>query len=436
MTCNPYLSGEFTTRCVVQFSTTEGSPLRLAWYSRAQLGGIPQRIFSGFITKNTVSSVESELTIQVKDTVTLCDGFSAYYCQVSFYNGTLLSKSQEIYLFPRYAFSNALKMCNEHSIQSSHIAECVDPQFSTTDMEATAPSSIPTTISPLTSTTVTLPPTMKPLSEVTTPPSTSMPPLTRMTPPVTTKTVSTTTEHSPGSVTESSPTVENHMTVPSMTEVSTTNTLPPTMTSSQSMTTNSQLTTKPSLVTPESQQVTATHTPAPEMSPQSTKRSPSTELIEANLPKAESSTATTMSPPLATESSPTTSESLTTVAKSGSTSGPLISMTPDSTSLQSGSQDVSTAAPPPPQSPPLPQAPSPPTNWDPSTESEVGSGRFDDEALLFLTLGAAVFLLILISCIVFCLCLWSDSCRQCGYEICCSDESCCTCSCCLCLDDI
>ena len=430
MTCNPFLSGKFTTRCVVQFSTSEGGPLRLAWYSRAQLGGTSQRIFSGFITKNTVSSVESELIIQIKDTVTLCDGFSAYYCQVSFYNGTLLSKSQEIYLFPRYAFSNALRMCDEHSIQSSHIAECVDPQFSTTDLEAPTPPSIPMTTSPLTATTVTLLPTKKPLSEVTTLPSTSMPPLIRMTPSVTTKTVPTTTEHT--LLTESPPITESHMTVPSVTKVSMTDTLPPTMTSSQSITTSSLLTTKPSSVTSESQPATPTHPLTTEISPQTTKSSPSTMLTEASLSTAPS--ATTMSTPLVTESSPTTSESLMPVTESGSSPGPLISMTPDSPSPQSDSQAVSTA-PPSPQSPPL-QAPSSTTDGDPSTESEVGSGRFDDEALLFLTLGAAIFLLILISCIVFCLCLWSDSCRQCGYEICCSDECCCTCSCCLCLDDI
>ena len=415
MTCNPYPSGKFFTRCVVQFSTTEGGPLRLAWYSRAQLGGTPQRIFSGFVTKNTISSIESELTVQIKDIVSFCDGFSAYYCQVSFYNGTLLSRSQEIYLFPQYVFSNALKMCDEQRIQSSHIAKCVDPQFSTAEQATTLPS-ISMTTAPFTTTQQ----TMNPISEVTTPPPTSMSPLEGTTPPVTTKTFSATTEYSP-STKESSPSTEN---LPSTT--TTTETLPPEIISSQSMTTSSNalLTTKPSSLTSESHPVT---TPLPlvtENHPQTTNNSLST-------------TEASPSSLLAPESSQTTTESLSPTTKAS----PLISTAPDSLpSSQSDSQGASTA----PQSPqqPQPQATSPPTDRDPtsnsgpSTESEIGSGRFDDEALLFLTLGAAVFLLILIGCIVFCLCLWSDQCRQCSYEICCSDECCCMCSCCLCLDDI
>lgn len=426
MTCNPYPSGKFFTRCVVQFSTTEGGPLRLVWYSRAQLGGTPQRIFSGFTTKNTVSRVESELIIQIKDTVSFCDGFSAYYCQISFYNGTLLSRSQEVYLFPQYAFSNALKMCDEQSIQSSQVTQCIDPQFSMAEQTTTFPSLSMTTATPFSATSQQ---TTNPPSKVTTLSSTSMSPLESTTLPVTTKTLTMTTERSLP-MTESSSSTENLLettTVPSTTIVSTTDTM---TTSLQSMTTSSSALpiTKSSSLTSETYLVASTHPLVTENPPQITKHSPSTTEVSP----------LTTSSPLTTESSQIITESLPPTTNTS----PIISTTPDSLpSPQSGSQGASTA-PQPPQQPQSQAVTSPPTNRDPisssdpSAESEIGSGRFDDEALLFLTLGAAAFLLILIGCIVFCLCLWSDQCRQCGYEICCSDECCCLCSCCLCLDDI
>ena len=293
MTCNPYPSGKFFTRCVVEFSSTSGAPLRLAWFSRAKLGGSPQRIFSGFITKNTMVSVESELTITMKDTATSRDGFSGFFCQVSFFNGTILAKSQEIYLFPQYAFSNTLKKCDDQSMQSSHLTKCVDPNLST-EVLATS-SSVPMTTSP------TLQPMTNPSSEQTSLPQTS---------------------------------------------------------------TSSSATTGPSSTTPLA--TTSSSPPAPQV----------------------------VSAPSALP--------------------------------QSGS------------SLPLPFKMEPNSRNEVSTESEIGTGSsFDDEALLFLTLGAAVFLLILIASILFCCCLWSDQCRQCGYELCCSGELCCACcSCCLCLDDV
>ena len=434
MTCNPYPSGKFITRCVVKFSTTEGAPLNLAWYSRAQLGGTPQRLFSGFITRNTISSIESELTIQVKkDTVTSCEGFSGYFCRVSYYNGTLLSESQEIYLFPRFAISNFLVMCDEQSIQSTDVAKCVDPQFSTA--EPTTLSSVPTTTSPATATT--LQPMTDPPSTITTLSPTSVSPLASTTPPLTTETVPATTEQSP-TTTETFPTtaksVPTTMTIPSTTKISlaTTDNLSPTTNSSLSTTTSSLPTTKSSSST-ESLPTMATHPSTTEHnSSPTTKDSPSTTKVP---PLTTEASPTTMSSPLTTESSQTTTESLPPTTKTS----PLTLTTPQSLpplASQDASSASSTPQSPPPLSPTSPTS-SDPTINDPSTESEIGSGGgFDDEALLFLTLGAAAFILILIGGIVFCLCLWSSQCRQCGYEICCSDELCCTCSCCLCFDDV
>ena len=155
MACNPYPSGMFITRCAVEVSTTVGGPLNFTWYLRTRLGSAPQLIPSGFVFSTLV---ESTLTVHLQNgTESTCGDFRAYFCRVSFLNGTILSDSQEVYLFPQYAISSDLKNCDKQSVQSSRTATCVDLNFSTA--KSTTPPSLPITISRSPSTTTTLPPT-------------------------------------------------------------------------------------------------------------------------------------------------------------------------------------------------------------------------------------------------------------------------------------
>ena len=147
ITCNPYPSGRFTTRCAVEVSTSEGSPLSFSWYSRTQLGRSPQAVPRGVFSSILGSKAQSTLTIHLHngtapDGLSDCENFRGYFCQVRFHNGTILSESQEVYLFPRYAISSVFRNCNRQSVQSSGTAVCIDPNFS-------APTELSTNQSPL-----------------------------------------------------------------------------------------------------------------------------------------------------------------------------------------------------------------------------------------------------------------------------------------------
>ena len=154
MSCNPYPSGQLITRCAVEVTTTDGTPLQISWHFRTELGGNPHPVsmdnISGHEFNSSMSSnAESTLTIQLQNGTssgsTHCGNFRGYFCRVTLRNGTILSDSQEIYLFPQYAISSTLKSCEKQHVQSSHTATCVDPDFST--MQSTNSPSSPMTTS-------------------------------------------------------------------------------------------------------------------------------------------------------------------------------------------------------------------------------------------------------------------------------------------------
>ena len=154
MNCNPYPSGRLITRCAMEFTMTDGTPLEILWHFRTELGGNPHPVsmdsISGHeLNSSTSSKAESILTIQLQNGTssgfTQCGNFRGYFCRVTLRNGTILSDSQEIYLFPQYAISNTLKNCEKQHVQSSHTATCVDPDFSMT--QSTNSPSSPTTTS-------------------------------------------------------------------------------------------------------------------------------------------------------------------------------------------------------------------------------------------------------------------------------------------------
>lgn len=347
--CNPYPVEKFVTRCVVEFSTEDRIPPLLAWYTRAQLGGPSQRIYSGYLTRNYISSVESELTVHLTKDVE--NSFNVYFCQVAFCNGTVLSDSQDGYLFPAEALSNTLTACDEKSIQSTKEVKCIDPKYA--KPIPMIPSSIPMTSSsnsPAATTKVEFSQTLPPTATIS-----GYPPITTPTNPPTTQ---------PSRLPTSIP--------------------------------NDPLTT----MTPHPSKNTQTDPPT--TSPPHLPSTASPDLLQTT----STSISTSSDPPPALINSPNPAVAIDRLLE-----------------LQSLSSHLA-----------LPQAQ--PTGSSPPPDAGTSGETFDDEALLFLTVGAAIFILIIVYFIIFCLCLWSRQCRECGYNFCCSEDCCCCCVCNCCLDDV
>ena len=129
----------------------EGSPLSLAWYSKAHLDSSPERILNGFLSTNERHRVSSVLTIDLTSAApTSYEGYR-YFCRVMFANGTLLAESQEVYLFPRDPIMNVLEydICDEGSVQSTQLEDCVDSNHQRITTTTIPPPPPPTTPPPL-----------------------------------------------------------------------------------------------------------------------------------------------------------------------------------------------------------------------------------------------------------------------------------------------
>ena len=187
--CNPYPTGRFITRCIVDYSTTEGIPLSIIWQSRERSGSNPQPLNVGISTTAEVNRIRSELTIPLAEAT--YEGHR-FFCSVNFRNGTLVRNSQEFYLFPHSVLMGPpldYPDCDESSAQSTLIEECIDPNYGqrpTTPPPTTPPpTTAPQTTTPPPTTTTTLPPTTPP--QTTTPPETTTimeaPPTTILPPP-------------------------------------------------------------------------------------------------------------------------------------------------------------------------------------------------------------------------------------------------------------
>ena len=356
MPCNPYPSGRLITRCVMEFSTTDGGPLSFAWYSRTQLGSIPQPVPSGFASSILGSKAESTLTIRLQNgtvSESACGDFSGYFCRVSFHNGTILSNSQEVYLFPQYAISNSLGNCDMRSVQSSRVTKCVDPQFST--------------------------------AEPVTPP---LPP--------------TTTSRSPPITTSSSPpttTILPPTTVPIVMETTTTAKLPPTTTNSQLPTAKMSDSATPQ-TTPDDDTLLIITTHSRPGAPPIMTSSPAPPQVEE--------APTTL--PLPPQDSPTTSSS--SAQDIPTTSSDLESLPPlPLTTPMTNQLDNSLSS--------LTKSPSANEVEMPSDDDSSGF-TFDEEILLYSAIGAVVVLIMIVITLLLCLCLWNRVCKKSKYCMCCS----------------
>ena len=108
MKCNPYPTNTVVTRCIVDHSASEGTPLNVAWYSRRHSDGIAQPITGSDSTMIEPNRVRSELTLDLTlPTGQQYEGLR-YFCRVWFNNGTLLRDSQEYYLFDRSLLTTGL----------------------------------------------------------------------------------------------------------------------------------------------------------------------------------------------------------------------------------------------------------------------------------------------------------------------------------------
>ena len=147
--CNPYDVGWLVTSCAVEFTTTEGIPLNLAWYRRDTSDSPPEVLIREFTTVNGESNVRSELNFTLTETMPETFEGHRYFCRVSFSNGTVIQDSQEFYLFSREVIMNVLDFptCVNDSIQSVPFEECIDPVMEipqpTTTLAPTSVISIP-----------------------------------------------------------------------------------------------------------------------------------------------------------------------------------------------------------------------------------------------------------------------------------------------------
>ena len=385
VSCNPYPFGKFVTRCLVEFSTKEGSPLTVAWYTRANIGGNPQQIFNGFNSRNTVSSVESELTVRLNEN--MVDSFRTYFCRVSFANGTVLSDSREAYLLSKKSMSHDFKICDDGSVQSTKESKCIDPINTQPVVSTSPPATTSTELTTPQTTTDLLKTTTTDKSRATTPNqpdqliSTTIVP----DPPIPTNPVQLTT------------TGPDSLTTTAVDEMSTTPTDLPTTTSIDPLTTSTLG--GPSTIASTDQKTTSPTDPdVPITTTIGVLATTIFDLLQTVIPSENSP-------------SPNTHKRQTTFEPS--------------IPLPMSSDPLSSSA--------SPQAQ--PSDSSPPGDVGASGGQFDDEALLFLTIGAAVFIFIMVYFIVFCLCLWSRQCRECGYNFCCANDLCgCACNCCL--DDI
>ena len=112
----------------------ESTPLSLTWFKIDALEeGTVQRIHTGFTSRSSPVNLESELTIPLQNatnntTIAVSTEPIKYFCRVMFLNGTILSDSQSIYLFPPTA-AQSLTTCEEGKVHSIHAQKCIDPHY-------------------------------------------------------------------------------------------------------------------------------------------------------------------------------------------------------------------------------------------------------------------------------------------------------------------
>ena len=126
MSCNPYANSRLATACTVTLASSEQRINVLTWIFISEAGSrnrLSSETSGGKYTitqTNVGSSIKSLLVVnslQESDE-------GSYYCQAEFLNGTSLSRSQEINIFDRRAYTN-ISPCNESRVESTVTSRCV-----------------------------------------------------------------------------------------------------------------------------------------------------------------------------------------------------------------------------------------------------------------------------------------------------------------------
>ena len=126
--CNPYALGWFATQCAVEYTTNEGTPLDVDWYTKDY--GNPNsdpELFTGSKVEETIdnncSFVKSVLNLTLTDDIINNFADHQFLCRVFFFNGTMINDSRGFSLVPeRYASSIP---CGNESVQSAPLRECI-----------------------------------------------------------------------------------------------------------------------------------------------------------------------------------------------------------------------------------------------------------------------------------------------------------------------
>ena len=143
ITCNPYTNGRLATLCTVTIGSNEEYIDVLTWNFVSEAGNKNRLSSESSNVKYTItqtnvgSSVKSQLivnSLQESDE-------GSYYCQAEFSNGTSLSRSQEINIFDRRAYTN-FPACNGSRMESRVTSRCV---LFTSEVVSLLPSTEPPT---------------------------------------------------------------------------------------------------------------------------------------------------------------------------------------------------------------------------------------------------------------------------------------------------
>ena len=144
-TCNPYALGWFATQCVVEFTTNEGTPLEVEWYTKdsGNPDSDPEPFTGGKVEQtidNNCNFVKSVLNLTLTEDVIRNFADHQFLCRVFFSNGTMINDSRGFSLVPeRYASSIP---CDNESVQSASIRECINYEI---PAEPGTPQPVPTT---------------------------------------------------------------------------------------------------------------------------------------------------------------------------------------------------------------------------------------------------------------------------------------------------
>ena len=126
ISCNPYANSRLATSCTVTLASNEQRINVLTWIFVSEAGSGNRLSSETSRGKYTITQTNVGLSIKSLLNVNSLQESDegSYYCQAEFSNGTALSRSQEINIFDRRAYTN-FPSCNESRVESTVTSRCV-----------------------------------------------------------------------------------------------------------------------------------------------------------------------------------------------------------------------------------------------------------------------------------------------------------------------